>query len=150
VVQHVKNAYQSEHAKANPNANIVRSEVDRIMRTIPTHITQQTHFEVKAQALRDAIEIAELFLNDGDHSLISREVRKTLPQMPVSSIISHILDTLLPEELAALQADGEISGNMHKLRSHAKKYDLDLRIDDLIDRLWLEESDQDEDDPMAL
>jgi hypothetical protein len=53
---------------------------------------------------------------------------------------------LLPEELAALQADGEAPTALRNLRWRAKEYALDLRIDDSIDRLWLEDSDQEEED----
>lgn len=57
---------------------------------------------------------------------------------------------LLPEELAALQADGEIPKTMNNLRLRAEAYGLDLRINDSIDWLWLEESDQEDETHMAL
>ena len=57
---------------------------------------------------------------------------------------------LLPEELAALQADGEIPKTMNNLQLRAEAYGLDLRINDSIDRLWLEESDQEDETHMAL
>jgi hypothetical protein len=69
-----------------------------------------------------------------------------LPHMLLSSAIRHILDMLLPEELAALQADGEIPKAIHNLRWRAEAYALDLNINDSIDRLWLDDSDQEDED----
>lgn len=149
-VQRILKAYSSHNDLTEHDNSIkARPEIDGIFQTIAEQVTQQTLFEAKAQALSTTIEIAEWILNEGDRSLIGKNIRGDLPHMPLSSSISHILDTLLPEELAALQADGEIPKAIHNLRWRAEAYALDLRINDPIDRLWLEESDR-EDEDMAL
>lgn len=81
--------------------------------------------------------------------MIGKDIKEDLPHMPTSSAIKHVLDMLRPEELAALQADGEIPKAIHNLRWRAQAYALDLSIDDSVDRLWLEESDQEGDTHMA-
>ena len=49
-----------------------------------------------------------------------------------------------------LVADGEFPKALRDLRSQFSAYPLDLKIDDSIDRLWLEESDQEDDAQMAI
>lgn len=113
-------------------------------------VTQQMPFEAKQQALEAAIEIAKFVCIQGDRSIIGKSMRESFPWMPFHSTVSHILDMLLPEELAAIQADGEIPKAFRSLRWNFQEYALDLRIDDCIDRLWLDESDQEDDVQMAL
>lgn len=150
-IQRIFKAYSSHDAQTeHDNADKARQEIDRIIRYIAEQITQQTSFEVKQQALITTIEIAEWILQEGDHSLIGKNIRGDLPCMSLSSAVRHVVDMLSPEELAALQADGETPNAIHDLRGHAAAYALDLNINDSIDRLWLEESDGEDDDRMAL
>ena len=144
-VQRIFKAYSSHDDRTEHDNSIkARPEIDGIFQSIAEQVTQQTPFEAKAQALSTTIEIAEWIINEGDRSLIGKNIRGDLPHMPLSSSISHILDMLLTEELAALQADGEILKAIHNLRWRAEAYALNLRINDSIDRLWLEESDQED------
>lgn len=122
-----------------------KGEVEKIILSIQAQTTQQMPFETKRQALEDAINLAGFMYTKGQLSYLGREVRKDLPSMAYSSTIRHILDILLPEELAAIQADGEIPKAILDLRSQFRACALDLKIDDSIDRLWLEESDQEDD-----
>ena len=150
-VQDVFKAYSSSDERtAHDNSIKAKSEIDQIFLSIAEQVTQQVPFESKAQALNTTIEIAEWIVNEGDRSLIGKNMRGILPHTPLSSTIRHILDMLLPEELAALQADGEIPKAIHNLRLRAEANALDLRINDSIDRLWLEESDQEDETHMAL
>jgi hypothetical protein len=146
VQQVLKVHYSHDDRTERDNAIEVRPLVDKIFRSIAAEVTQQTPFEAKQQALSATIEIAEWILQDGDRSLLGHGIREGLPWMPLKSTIGHVLDMLLPEELAALQADGEAPTALRNLRWRAKEYALDLRIDDSIDRLWLEDSDQEEED----
>lgn len=146
-VQQIFNAnYSYDDRTEHDNSIQVSPEIIRILRSIAEQVSQQTHFEAKAQALKVTIEIAEWIMNDGDRSLLGHDIREDLPWMPVSSTIKHVLNALLPEELAALQADGEIPKAIRTLRWRAEGYALDLNINDSIDRLWLEESDQEDED----
>jgi hypothetical protein len=144
--------YSYDDRTERDNSIKVRPLVDKIFRSIAAEVTQQTPFEAKQQALNATIDIAGWILKDGDRSLLGHDIRNDLPWMRLQSTLSHILDMLLPEELAALQADGEVPTALRNLRWRAEEYTLDLRIDDSIDRLWLEDSDQEEegDDHMAL
>jgi hypothetical protein len=150
-VRQIFKAYNSYDDRTE-HGNIIkaRPEIDSIFKSIPEHVEQQTSFEAKQQALMAAIEIAGDIFNESERSLIGRDIREDLPYMPLSTAIDHVLDMLLPEELAALQADGEIPKALRKLRWHAAGYSLDLDIDDSIDRLWLEESDQEDDAHVTL
>ncbi|GAB7332651.1 hypothetical protein MBLNU13_g04409t1 [Cladosporium sp. NU13] len=144
-VQNVFKAYSSSDERtAHDNAIQAKSEIDQIFLSIVEQVTQGKSFEAKAQALNATTEIADWIINEGDRSFIGENIRGSLPHTPLSSTIRQILDMLLPEELAALQADGEIPKAMHQLRLRAEAYALDLRINDSIDRLWLEESDQED------
>jgi hypothetical protein len=146
-VQKVFEAYSSyDDRTAHDNSIKAKSEIDRISQSIAEQATHQTPFEAKAQALNTTIEIAEWIISEGDRSFIGKDIRGDLPRMLLSSAIRHILDMLLPEELAALQADGEIPKAIHNLRCRAQTYALDLNINDSIDRLWLDESDQEDED----
>jgi hypothetical protein len=145
----VQQVFKDQHSY-DDKSNKVKPLFDDFFRSVAAQVRQKTPFEAKAQALRTTIDIAECILTAGDSSLICHDTRNDLPHLSVSSTIRHILDMLLPEELAALQADGVIPEAIRDLRLHAEKYALDLDINDSIDRLWLEESDQEEDDPMAL
>ena len=150
-VQQIFEAYSSHDDRtAHDNAIKARPEVDRIMQNVAEQVTQQAPFDAKQQALITTIEIAEWILKEGDRSFIGKYVRGDLPCMSLSSAVGHLLDMLSPEELAALQADGEIPKAIHDLRGHAEAYALDLNLNDSIDRLWLEESDEEDDDRMAL
>lgn len=150
-VQNVFKAYSSSDERtAYDNSIKAKPEIDQIFLSIAEQVTQQTPFEAKAQAMNITIEVTEGIINEGDRSLLGRNIRGSLPHTPLSSTISHILDMLLPEELAALQADGEIPKAIHNLRWRAEAYSLDLKITDSIDRLWLEESDQEDEAHMAL
>lgn len=152
VQQVFKVHYSCDDRIERDNSIKVRPLVDRIFLSIAAEVTQQTPFEAKQQALSATIEIAEWILQDGDRSLLGHDIREDLPWMPLKSTIGHVVDMLLPEELAALQADGELPTALRNLRLRAEEYALDLGIDDSIDRLWLEDSDQEEegDDHMAL
>jgi hypothetical protein len=146
-VQEVYTTYSSyDDQTEHDNSIKAKSEINRIFQSIAEQATRQTSFEAKAQALNTTIEIAEWIISEGDRSLIGKNVRGDLPHMLLSSAIRHILDMLLPEELAALQADGEIPKAIHNLRWRAKAYALDLNINDSIDRLWLDDSDQEDED----
>jgi hypothetical protein len=148
-VQQIFKAYDSHDDRtAHNNAIQVSPEVKRIFQSIGEQVQQQTPFEAKAQALSATIEIAEWILED--RGAIGRDIRQDLPWMPLNTTIRHVLDMLLPEELAAVQADGEIPKAIQNLRWIAKRYSLDLNINDSIDRLWLEESDQEDEAHMAL
>lgn len=148
-VQQVFKTYDSYDDRiAHNNSMQVGTEVDRIFQCIAMEIIEQSPFEAKAQALSTTIEIAEWIIKH--RSAIGDDIRQDLPGMALKPTIKHILDMLLPEELAALQADGEIPKAIHNLRWCARGYSLDLRIDDSIDRLWLEESDQEDEAHMAL
>lgn len=131
------------------NAIKAQPQIKAIIRSVGAQLTQQSPFVEKQQALNAAIEVAAEILREGDRSLIGKDIREDLVYLPVSSSISDILDTLLPEELAALQADGEIPKAIHNLRWRAQGYSLDLGIDESVDRLWLEESDGEEDVEMT-
>ena len=144
VQQIFKANYSYDDRTEHGNAIKVSPEIVRILQSIAEQVTEETHFEAKAMALKATIEIAQWIMNDGDHSPLGHDIREDLPWMPVSSTIRHVLDTLQPEELAALQADGEIPKAIHDLRWRAEAYALDLNINDSIDRLWLEESDQED------
>jgi hypothetical protein len=142
-VQQVFETYDSyDDRTAHNNSNKVKPEIDRIFRSIAVEIIEQSPFEAKAQALSTTIEIAEWIIKNS--SAIGHDIRQDLPWMELKPTISYILDQLLPEELAALQADGEIPKAISNLRWRAEAYALDLRINDSIDRLWLEESDQED------
>lgn len=146
-VQKVFEAYSSyDDRTAHDNSIKAKSEIDRIFQSIAEQATHQTPFEAKAQALNTTIEIAGWIISEGYRSLIVKKIRDDLPHMLLSSAIKDILDTLLPEELAALQADGEIPKAIHNLRWRAEAHALDLNINDSIDRLWLDESDQEDED----
>jgi hypothetical protein len=146
-VQEVYKTYSSyDDRTEHDNLIKAKSEINRIFQSIAEQATHQTSFEAKAQALNTTIEIAEWIISEGDRSLIGKNVRGDLPHMLLSSAIRHILDMLLPEELAALQADGEIPKAIHYLRWRAEAYALDLNINDSIDRLWLDDSDQEDED----
>jgi hypothetical protein len=150
-VQKIFETYSSyDDRTAYDNLIKARSEIDRIFQSIAEQATHQTPFEAKAQALNTTIEIAEWIINEGDRSLIGKNIRGDLPHLLLSSAIRHILDMLLPEELAALQADGEIPKAIHNLRCRAQAYALDLNINDSIDRLWLDESDQEDEDEIHM
>lgn len=150
-MQNVFKAYpSSDERTAHGNLIKAKSEIDQIFLSIAEQVTQQTPFEAKAQAMNITIEVTEGIINEGDRSFIGKNIRGSLPHTPLTSTFSHILDMLLPEELAALQADGEIPKTMNNLRLRAEAYGLDLRIDDSIERLWLEESDQEDETHMAL
>lgn len=146
--EEVKQVFETYHSyddrTAHNNSIKVRPEVDRIFQSIAVEIIEQSPFEAKAQALSTTIEIAEWILKNT--SAIGHDIRQDLPWMALKPTISSILDKLLPEELAALQADGEIPKAIHNLRWRAEAYALDLNINDSIDRLWLEESDQEDED----
>jgi hypothetical protein len=150
VQQVFKACYSYDDRTERDNSIKAQPLVKKIFRSIAEQVTQQMPFEAKQQALSATIETAKWILEDGDRSLLGHHIREDLGWIHMNTTISHVLDMLLPEELAALQADGEIPTALHNLRSYAEAYALDLRIDDSIDRLWLEESDQEEDDPMAL
>lgn len=149
-VQRVFETYNNyDDRTAHDDSIKVGPRIGRIFRSIAEEILEESPFEAKAQALSTTIEIAEWIMKDG--SAIGHDIRQDLPSMDLEPTISRILDTLLPEELAALQADSEISKALQGLRGHAKAlYDLDLGIDRSIDRLWLEESDQEDEAHMAL
>lgn len=150
-MQNVFEAYSSSDERtAHDNSIKAKPEIDQIFLSIAEQVTQRTPFEDKAQALNATTGIANWIINEGDRSFIGKNIRGSLPHTPLSSTISHILDMLLPEELAALQADGEIPKAIHNLRLRAEAYALDLRINDSIDRLWLEESDEEDETHMAL
>lgn len=150
-MQNVFKAYSSSDERtAHDNLIKAKPEIDQIFLSVAEQVTQQTPFEAKAQALNATTEIADWIINEGDRGFIGKNIRGSLPHMPLSSTISHILDMLLPEELAALQADGEIPRAVLNLRLRAEAYALDLRINGSIDRLWLEESDQEDEAHMAL
>jgi hypothetical protein len=102
-VQEVYTTYSSyDDQTEHDNSIKAKSEVNRIFQSIAEQATRQTSFEAKAQALNTTIEIAEWIISEGDRSLIGKNVRGDLPHMLLSSAIRHILDMLLPEELAAL------------------------------------------------
>jgi len=144
-VQQIFEAYYSYDDRTERDNSIkVAPKIEAIFQIIGEQVTQQTPFESKAQALSATIEIAVWILKDSNKSLLAHHIREDLPWMPLKTTISHILDVLLPEELAALQADGEIPKAIRYLRTLAQDYALDLFIDDSIDRLWLEESDQED------
>ncbi|KAM0712548.1 hypothetical protein Q7P37_011645 [Cladosporium fusiforme] len=130
------------------NSIDAQPKIIRLIRSIPPQVTQQTPFEAKQRGLDAVIGVAEEIL--GDKDLIGHEIRKDLPYLSIKSTIKHLLDMLLPEELAALQADGEIPKAILQLRRNAKACSIDMDIDDSIDRLWLEESDREDDTRMAL
>jgi hypothetical protein len=153
VQQVFKAHYSYDDRTEHDNSIKVNPLVEEIFESIAAEVTQQTPFEAKHQALNATIEIAEWILKDGDCSPLGHDIREDLPHMPLKSTISHILNMLLAEELAALRADGELPRAVRHLRWRAEAYSLDLGIDGSIDRLWLEdsdESDQEEDGPMAL
>ena len=148
-VQRVFETYNNyDDRKAHDNSIKVGPKIDRIFKSIAGEILEESPFEAKTQALSTTIEIAEWIMNDG--SAIGHDIRQDLPSMALRPTISQILDMLLPEELAALQADGEISKAPQGLRGHAKDHALDLGIDRSIERLWLEESDQEDEAHIAL
>lgn len=150
-VREIFKAYSSyDDRTEHDNALKAEPKIERIIRSIGAQVTQQTPFEAKQQGLSAAIDIAKVIIQEGDRSIIGGDIRKDLPWLPMSSTISHILDMLSPEELAALQADGETPKAIHHLRLYAREYALDLQIDDSIDRLLLEESDQEDDAHMDL
>ena len=144
-VQQVFKIYDSfDDRTAHNNSIKVRPEVDRIFEAIAVEIIEDSPFEAKAQALSTTIEIAEWIIKNP--SAIGHDIRQDLPWMALKPTIKYLLDMLLPEELAALQADGELPKAISNLRWRAQAYALDLRIDDSVDRLWLEESDREDED----
>lgn len=148
-VQRVFETYNNyDDWTAHDDSIKVAPKIDRIFRSITGEILEESPFEAKAQALSTTIEIVEWIMKD--RSAIGHDVRQDLPSMALEPTISQILDILLPEELAALQADGEIPKALRGLRGHAEAYALDLKIDGSIDRLWLEESDQEDEAHMAV
>lgn len=150
-VQRLFKKYSSYNDRTEHN-NAIKA-VDKfkgLINRIANEVTQQSPFEAKQQALATAIRVAIVIQEEGDKSIIGKHMREDMPWFPFNSTISHILDTLLPEELAALQADGEIPRALDNVRYQYKEYALDLDIDDSIDRLLLEESDEEDDDRMAL
>ena len=148
-VQRVFETYNNyDDRTAHDNSIKVGPKIDRIFQSIAGEIFEESPFEAKTQALSTTIEIAEWIMKD--RNTIGHDKRQDLPSMDLEPTISQILDMLLPEELAALQADGEISKALRSLRGHARKFALDLGIDRSIDRPWLAESDQEDEAHMAL
>lgn len=148
-VRKVFEKYSSYHDRIEYDNSIkVNTEIERILESIQLEAVQDIPFEAREQALQAAIEIAMII--DGERSILGKLMREDLPQLPFKSTISRILDTLTPEELAALQADGEIAKSLREIRSRWEDHALDLEIDDSIDRLWLEESDQEDDAQMTV
>ena len=63
--------------------------------------------------------------------------------------MTHIFDTLSPEELAALQADGALADELIAARQIAEDYALEVGLDDVIERVAMEDymsEDEDEDE----
>lgn len=128
------------------NAGTAKDEIDAILQTVQAQATtHEASFSAKQNAIGVVVEIARAVINESDPSILGHDLRDDLVWLPVASSISAILDTLLPEELAALQADGEMAQKLRGLRYSAGQYSLDIGLSESIDKLYLEDSDAEDD-----
>lgn len=134
----------SSGSKDYDNSFDASSEVEDIITSINAQIKPDVSFAAKQDAVSTIMEIAGEVL-EGDSSTLGSEMRKNFCWQPVGAAVSHILSTLSEEELAALQADGEMLDDLVRLREQAEDYALDLDLDNAVDELAVEESEAEDD-----
>lgn len=137
-------AYNSDRIERD-NAIKAEPEVKAILHSIDARISSDMSFTAKQNALSAIIEVSGEIYKQGDRCGHGKDIRKDMPWLGISDLVEHALDVLLPEELAALQADGEAGRDLSNLQWRVEDLAMDLGLKPAVARLWLEESDQEDD-----
>jgi hypothetical protein len=138
-VQNIYSHYSSSSGtKEYDNSFDATEEIEEIVKTVRDSVTPDTPFSEKVRAIGVILEISNQIV-EGDNSTLGSEIRKQLYFPEIGAAVTRIVDMLLPEELGALQADGQLADEMISARKTAKDYALDVELDGVIGKIAMED-----------
>jgi len=145
----VYNRYSdSRGSKEYDNSFQATEEIGEIIEEVRDSATPDASFGTKIRAISVILQISNEVV-EGDSSTLGSEIRKQFYNLLVGSAVTHIFDMLLPEELAALQADGALANELIGARQIAEDYALEVGLDDVINRVAMEDyMSEDEDEEL--
>ena len=138
----------SRGSKEYDNSFQASEEIGEIIEEVRDSVTPDASFGAKVKAISVILQISNEVIEE-EGSTLASEIRKQFYNLPVGSAVTHIFDTLSPEELAALQADGALADELIAARQIAEDYALEVGLDDVIERVAMEDymsEDEDEDE----
>ena len=138
----------SRGSKEYDNSFQASEEIGEIIEEVRDSVTPDASFGAKVIAISVILQISNEVIEE-EGSTLASEIRKQFYNLPVGSAVTHIFDTLSPEELAALQADGALADELIAARQIAEDYALEVGLDDVIERVAMEDymsEDEDEDE----
>jgi hypothetical protein len=146
-VQSVYRRYSSSSgSKEYDNAGPATDAVGEIIEMVRDSVTADSLFGEKHQAMSSILKISNKIV-EGNRSTLGSEIRNGFWFPEIGSAVNHIFDMLSPEELGALQADGELTKELRSARGHAQAYALDVELDDVISKVAMEDyMSEDEDE----
>jgi hypothetical protein len=149
-VQDVYSHYSSSSgSKEYDNSFDATEEIEEIVKTVRDSVTPDAPFSEKVRAIGVILEISNEIV-EGDNSTLGSEIRKQFYFPEIGGAVTRIVDMLLPEELGALQADGQLADELISARKTAKDYALEVELDGVIDKVAMEDyMSEDEDEDMG-
>lgn len=138
-LQQVYRRYSSSSgSKESDNAGPATDAVVEILEMVRDSVTPDTPFGEKHKAISAILRISNK-VAEGNRSTLGSEIRNTFWFPKIGSAVNHVFDMLLPEELGALQADGELAQELRDARGHAREHALDVELDDVISKVAMED-----------
>lgn len=138
-LQQVYRRYSSSSgSKESNNAGPATDAIVEILEMVRDSVTPDTPFGEKHKAISAILRISNKVV-EGNRSTLGSEMRKTFWFPRIGGAVTHVFDMLLPEELGALQADGELAQELRNARGHAREYALDVELDHVISKVAMED-----------
>jgi len=148
-VQQVYRRYSSSSgSKESDNAGPATEAVEFIVAMVRDSVTPDAPFSAKHEAMSAILKISNK-VAEGNRSTLGSEMRNTFWFPMIGSAITRVFVMLLPEELGALQADGELAKELRIARGVAREYALDVKLDDVISKVAMEDYMSEDDDDAA-
>lgn len=149
-VQNIYSHYSSSSgSKEYDNSFDATEEIEEIVKEVGDGVTPDAPFGEKVRAIGVLLEISNEIV-EGDNSTLGSEIRKQFYFPVIGGAVTRIVDMLLPEELGALQADGQLADELISARKTAKDYALNVELDGVIDKIAMEDyMSEDEDEDMG-
>lgn len=138
-LQDVYSRYSSSSgSKKYDNAGSATEDIREIVEMVKDSVTPDAPFGEKVKAISMILQISNEIV-EGDSSTLGSEIRNSFWFPEIGSAVTHIFDMLLPEELGALQADGQLADEMVGANGLAKEHALEVELDDVISRVTMDD-----------